>query len=1074
MDIKQAKEIIGKFENNPLVIVDKIIQFFRGSINDYNSSLMLDLLAQKICQYLNIKPEEYKKNPVDYLFKKNLEFKDRRFISICLLRVFTYNRNLFGGDSFYHRTIELFDDIFKKNLYAWLSIDLKKDESYEKLSKLTSFVNELENELNNSILSLSSLDAIEEFKKRYEHVLNNKHEFNFMLSAFIPKEYLNIKLSEIFNMLSKFLTANKEEFFIIYNETIESFDNYINHIKKEYATYYMEKYIAGLIEKLKILISREFKKNPICQPAKLIIEKGDKKYPFHHLNELIDLNFIIKNLGPGHAYEISIELDQFTDLEIIEKNRFLSYLEKDFTTIEIPATIKQVCKDVIVAGKCRWQDYSNNSNELLFEFLLEGQNPDINWAEIENKKPEPYSLKPISNEENLVGRKEILRHLKAHTKAKEGVGSYIIWGQRRVGKTSLVQALANVLSKENDKNFKVIYLRSGDFSVADDPKETINYLIRGIYKDIILDLRFKNISLPDLIGSFSTISSFLKDVINVEPNFRILFIIDDFDYLPSSLFRASQFSESFFNTIKARSSDNNFGFILVGGERMEDLNKIHGDKVNLFKWIAVDYFSKEQWEDYRDLVTRPVSSYKFEFTEDSIFCLYRYTSGNPYFTNLICQNLFSIMLSRRDCHITRREVELALRETIINEKGSSFAHFWEDGILDSDEISKIKEMNKRRKFLVTFARALRQSNIVSFNLLLEDMDKLNNTIDIKNINDNFIKRKIIIENRDIDNNVTYFFRVPLFCEWLKERGPLELSDAFSDSELEYKNLIIKEEEERITSSEIIELVDKWDSFKNQKITEDRLRCWIEQFKNNYHQRLILKLLQRVKFYSVPIIREKMEEAHTIVTRKLHKERGTWKKNEIIVSYIGKYGKSSSRYAHIYKDENNIPNANIIEYSKIADLIKSTAEIKAIVFIDDFIGTGEQGKGYLEKINEEYGKIFIERDLLIFYIVIAGFQKALSEIDDLLPRFNFINFHILETLEETDRCFSRNSNIFSNDTEIDHARSIIEEKGKELAKNIPLGYGNCQALVVFSDSCPNNTLPILWAKSKTWVPLFRRY
>jgi len=37
----------------------------------------------------------------------------------------------------------------------------------------------------------------------------------------------------------------------------------------------------------------------------------------------------------------------------------------------------------------------------------------------------------------------------------------------------------------------------------------------------------------------------------------------------------------------------------------------------------------------------------------------------------------------------------------------------------------------------------------------------------------------------------------------------------------------------------------------------------------------------------------------------------------------------------------------------------------------------------------------------------------------------------------------------------------------------LGYGNSQATVVFEQSCPDNTLPILWAKSRDWKPLFER-
>jgi hypothetical protein len=38
---------------------------------------------------------------------------------------------------------------------------------------------------------------------------------------------------------------------------------------------------------------------------------------------------------------------------------------------------------------------------------------------------------------------------------------------------------------------------------------------------------------------------------------------------------------------------------------------------------------------------------------------------------------------------------------------------------------------------------------------------------------------------------------------------------------------------------------------------------------------------------------------------------------------------------------------------------------------------------------------------------------------------------------------------------------------------PLGFGDCQALVVFETGCPNNSVPILWKQTGEWQPLFPR-
>jgi hypothetical protein len=1073
--MSKIEEILKDNANKPLVIVDKIIESFKQKKDDSQAQMILSSLAKSICKYLNLNEEEYKNCEIDYLFKKDLEFRNQKFISICLLRVFTYSKNLFGGGAFYHKTMELFDNIFKSNLYSKLNIDLKKDEPFKKLNKLTSLINELEIEIRKIISSLDSLDAIEVFKKKYESVLNNKYEYSFILKAFVPQEFFDVKLNEIFNLLPRFLEAEKEEFLVIYNETLESLNNYKKQAM-QYNTRYVEEYVVGLIEKIIYLINKEFKKNPICQPTKVIVEKGEKKYPLTHLNEIIDLNLIIKNLGPGHAFETSIELKEkeCTDIEVIEKNRFLGYLEQTFISIDLPVKIINICSDIIISGICRWKDYSNEIKEEPFDFIIEAQNPNVDWAKIENEKPQPYSLKPVSKEQNLIGRKVILRELKKLSKSREGVGSHVIYGQRRVGKTSLVQALANLLKKDKDKNFKVFYTRAGHFHFANDPKETLNTLVNDIYKDITQDDRFADISPPDQKGSFSTISAFLKNVIIREPDYKILFIIDDFDFL-TQLYYPGEISESFFNTIKALSSDENFGFILVGGEMMQYFKDKHQGKANLFKWKAVDYFNKDEWEDFRELVRKPLSDYLFEFTEDAILYLYKVTSGNPYYTNLICGNLFSIMLERKDCYITKKDVELAILETISEEKGASFSHFWDDGILEGSKIDRITIESNRKKILIAYSKVLRQTDSPNLDLLIEKSSEFGD-LNIKSILGDFIRRNILLEIKNPSDEDIYIMRVPLFSEWLKEKGPLELSDAFSDQDIVYRNLI-SDEEKRIKPYEIIKLSNKWGNYKGRRVTDLLIKQWLDQFDNNYQQGLMLKILRNLRFYNDSMIRDKLEDAHTIVGKKILKDLGVWQQGEIFISYIGDLGKSSSRYVFLYKDQNNIPNSCVVEQGKIIETIEASENMKALVFIDDFIGTGSQAEEYLKKINEDYGDIFSQRKLLIFYIVIAGFQKALIGIDELLSNLKFkINFHILDTLEEKEKCFDENSIIFANETEKENARILIEEIGLELDKKQPLGYKNCQALVVFSDSCPNDTLPILWKKStkqKKWIPLFPR-
>lgn len=61
---------------------------------------------------------------------------------------------------------------------------------------------------------------------------------------------------------------------------------------------------------------------------------------------------------------------------------------------------------------------------------------------------------------------------------------------------------------------------------------------------------------------------------------------------------------------------------------------------------------------------------------------------------------------------------------------------------------------------------------------------------------------------------------------------------------------------------------------------------------------------------------------------------------------------------------------------------------------------------------------------------------------------------------------------------ERAMRLADEIGSQLEKRHPLGYEDSQALVVFPDTVPNNTLPILYKQGRKyqgrdWIPLFRR-
>ena len=127
-----------------------------------------------------------------------------------------------------------------------------------------------------------------------------------------------------------------------------------------------------------------------------------------------------------------------------------------------------------------------------------------------------------------------------------------------------------------------------------------------------------------------------------------------------------------------------------------------------------------------------------------------------------------------------------------------------------------------------------------------------------------------------------------------------------------------------------------------------------------------------------------------------------------------------------------------------------------------------------KDNLETLKLANARGIRIIVVVVVGFGRT----RDRLNRFMAANglegdVYFCDELGVEDKVFSDESTIFADSLERDRARQVAESKGVTLERRHPLGYGDTQSAVVFYQSCPNNTLPILWSAKGGWSPLFPR-
>jgi hypothetical protein len=146
-----------------------------------------------------------------------------------------------------------------------------------------------------------------------------------------------------------------------------------------------------------------------------------------------------------------------------------------------------------------------------------------------------------------------------------------------------------------------------------------------------------------------------------------------------------------------------------------------------------------------------------------------------------------------------------------------------------------------------------------------------------------------------------------------------------------------------------------------------------------------------------------------------------------------------------------------------------------VLVDDLIGSGEQASEMLAELDAKAGGLLRKQGVKTVFVVLAGFASAERRLEETLATLQMeAELHVCDPLGDEDCCFGPKSSIFQAPGEREEARGIAESHGKRLQRRQPLGYRDTQATVVFEESCPNSSLPILWDGTGGWRPLFPRH
>src|SRR5947209_11950041 len=137
------------------------------------------------------------------------------------------------------------------------------------------------------------------------------------------------------------------------------------------------------------------------------------------------------------------------------------------------------------------------------------------------------------------------------------------------------------------------------------------------------------------------------------------------------------------------------------------------------------------------------------------------------------------------------------------------------------------------------------------------------------------------------------------------------------------------------SEEIAEAADRFGD--HEDLSPGRILKWMGQFADD-HLQLASKVLIKIKYYGSSNIRAMTRELALIVLQNL---KGTDRKQIFFVP-VGQPGSSSTIIARVLRELSRTGVTRGIKVAWMTDLEKlGPDEVSAIVFVDDFSGTGDK-------------------------------------------------------------------------------------------------------------------------------------
>lgn len=174
--------------------------------------------------------------------------------------------------------------------------------------------------------------------------------------------------------------------------------------------------------------------------------------------------------------------------------------------------------------------------------------------------------------------------------------------------------------------------------------------------------------------------------------------------------------------------------------------------------------------------------------------------------------------------------------------------------------------------------------------------------------------------------------------------------------------------------------------------------------------------------------------------------------------IGNPSESGGMILYHFRQEANLDLERFIFPTEIEN-----ASQKNVICIDDVMISGGTASRFFYNHKE------VLQNKRTYYITLITTESAIHKLMEL----GIKTIYCIK-LDERNQAFSSESLVFYKYPDLlNSAKEMVEEYGKAIEPDRPLGHRNGQYCFGLYYNTPNNSLPIFWSTNNAWVPIFPR-